>query len=498
MDKTKELSGAIKAFNKEDNSKKISDTKELIVGLESKILDLTSRKEDSNIEKKVIEDNIRLENDKIVSLENVPTEISSLAREKKSLEEKISLGKPFLESLSTSIATSKEEYNQIVTKLLEFNKVELEDKYSEYEVLLNKKTKLEAEQKDLKSVVDSKIKKIQHLETHKYDPNCEYCCNNVFVKDAVSARESLSLDRTRASELKNEISKVKVSLDDTEPFIQSRNLFVSLEDKRDELHASFTQKELKKSNGVRELEKMERRLSDVNDLIKLYEKSKDAVETNIVVRKEIDRLTTQLNRLNSLQKSINLEYVDALSKKVSYTDKISLLKERIEKIEKSEEEFAAYQYYISAIGRDGIPYNIISDAVPKIEQEANNILSQIVEFSMSIETDGKNVNVYIKYDDKKWPLELCSGMEKFVAALALRVALINISNLPRAPFLVVDEGFGALDSDNMAMVHALFDYLKTNFEFIIVISHLDAMRDMVDKQLEIKKENGFSKIDNTK
>jgi DNA repair exonuclease SbcCD ATPase subunit len=85
-------------------------------------------------------------------------------------------------------------------------------------------------------------------------------------------------------------------------------------------------------------------------------------------------------------------------------------------------------------------------------------------------------------------------MEKFICALALRVALINISNLPRPNFLVVDEGMGALDSDNMAMVHALFDYLKTNFEFIIVISHLDAMRDMVDKQIEIKKVNGFSCI----
>lgn len=63
--------------------------------------------------------------------------------------------------------------------------------------------------------------------------------------------------------------------------------------------------------------------------------------------------------------------------------------------------------------------------------------------------------------------------------------------------LIVDEGFGALDADNMAMVHALFDYLKTNFDFIIVISHLDAMRDMVDKQLEITKKDGFSYINNT-
>jgi DNA repair exonuclease SbcCD ATPase subunit len=78
--------------------------------------------------------------------------------------------------------------------------------------------------------------------------------------------------------------------------------------------------------------------------------------------------------------------------------------------------------------------------------------------------------------------------------LALRVALINISNLPRPNFLVVDEGMSALDASNMPMLHALFDYLKRNFEFIIIISHLDAMRDIVDKQLEIKKVNGFSQI----
>jgi DNA repair exonuclease SbcCD ATPase subunit len=166
-------------------------------------------------------------------------------------------------------------------------------------------------------------------------------------------------------------------------------------------------------------------------------------------------------------------------------------------MENYENEYAAYEYYINSIGPSGVPYQIISDAIPQIESEVNNILSQIVEFTMNIETDGKNVNVFIKYEDRKWPLELSSGMEKFIAGLALRVALINVSNLPRPNFLVVDEGFGALDADNMGTMHSLFDFLKSNFEFIIIISHLDAMRDMVDKQLEVRKENGFSKIDNS-
>jgi DNA repair exonuclease SbcCD ATPase subunit len=229
----------------------------------------------------------------------------------------------------------------------------------------------------------------------------------------------------------------------------------------------------------------------------VYEKSKEIIESNRAILDKVGELKTKSNDLAVKLKKIEKDYVEAYSRKVSVTDQIKNIEEQVKKIAEYENELASYQYYLTAIGKDGVPYRIISDAIPKIEQEVNNILSHIVEFTMGIETDGKNVNVYIKYEEKKWPLELCSGMEKFISGLALRVALINVSNLPRPNFLVVDEGFSALDATNIPMMHSLFDYMKTNFEFIIIISHLDAMRDMVDKQLEIKKENGFSKIDNT-
>jgi exonuclease SbcC len=85
-------------------------------------------------------------------------------------------------------------------------------------------------------------------------------------------------------------------------------------------------------------------------------------------------------------------------------------------------------------------------------------------------------------------------MEKFTLSLAIRVALINISNLPRPNFLVIDEGFGVLDAENLATMQTLFSFLKSNFEFIMIVSHLEALRDMVDKQIEITKDNGFSKV----
>jgi DNA repair exonuclease SbcCD ATPase subunit len=40
----------------------------------------------------------------------------------------------------------------------------------------------------------------------------------------------------------------------------------------------------------------------------------------------------------------------------------------------------------------------------------------------------------------------------------------------------------------------LFAYLKTQFDFVMIISHIDSMRDVVDSLLEVKKVNGFSSI----
>ena len=118
-----------------------------------------------------------------------------------------------------------------------------------------------------------------------------------------------------------------------------------------------------------------------------------------------------------------------------------------------------------------------------------------MDFTILLQTDGKNINAFIVYDeDNYWPLELTSGMEKFVSSLAIRTSLINVSNLPRPNFLAIDEGFGVLDSDNLNSMYMLFDYLKTQFGFIMCISHIDAMRDIVDKLIEIKKTSGYSKI----
>jgi len=152
---------------------------------------------------------------------------------------------------------------------------------------------------------------------------------------------------------------------------------------------------------------------------------KDAVEKNNETNKEIDRLKEVLSNL--------VEEIDETDSKLrSIHGKIRVaestiknITESIERAKELEEEYSAYEYYLAAVKRDGVPYDLIGKTIPEIEQEVNNILSQVADFSIVWQLDGKNINTLIAYDENNyWPLELTSGMEKFISSVAIRVALI--------------------------------------------------------------------------
>jgi exonuclease SbcC len=85
-------------------------------------------------------------------------------------------------------------------------------------------------------------------------------------------------------------------------------------------------------------------------------------------------------------------------------------------------------------------------------------------------------------------------MEKMMAALAIRVALINVSALPKSDILIIDEGFGSLDSANVEACGRFLESLKKWFKAIIVISHVDAIKDSVDNILEISRKGSDAQI----
>jgi DNA repair exonuclease SbcCD ATPase subunit len=246
---------------------------------------------------------------------------------------------------------------------------------------------------------------------------------------------------------------------------------------------------IKQSDSLIEL--VNSKINKYTDQQQDIEKNKDINDKIKVIKLDLDKNTQELNEINDTISEL------LVNKKLAENNKIKY-EALIKKIQVLESKYNDYQYYLQAVHRDGIPHKLIANTIPQVEEEINNILAQLVEFSVILQADDKNINAYIAYDeDNYWPLELTSGMEKFIASLAIRTSLINVSTLPRPNFMAIDEGFGALDQSNLGSMAMLFDYLKTQFRFIMIISHIDSMRDIVDHHIEVNKIDGKSKIEQT-
>ena len=493
----KEAAILLKNFKKDDFSLRLAELDEIVKTNGKVFNELVEKKDEFEQDKTEVER----------KLSNLESQIQQttlsidLDVETKRLESFTSS----LETDSGKLVKMEEQLTQaegIVSELIEsqshlskYNGIDIEVVYSNYQEEQKKLIEAEKVYSNAKLYLSLAEEKIKHLDKHEYDPNCKYCCDNTFVKDAMVAKNALPELESIVKQALVDATGIQQTLDSWDDVEEA---YKSYQSKHKEVNDSKTLVSRIKeyiSKTKLDIRDSEDGIKDSTTKIEEYHRNKEQIELNKQLRKDITDTKEVINGIKKQIKEVDDEKLSINSIVSKARQEKEGIEGRIAQIKKLEETNKLYDYYLDAVKRDGISYELISRTLPAIEGEINNILGQIVDFSMNLQMDGKNVNAYINYgDNRKWPLEMCSGMEKFVSGLAIRVALINICNLPRPNFLVIDEGFGTLDSENLQSLFMAFAYLKTQFEFVIVISHIDSMRDVVDSLLEIKKDNGFSSV----
>ena len=440
-------------------------------------------------------DLIRL-NGKIVKLNSDLVGIDELEKRKKILIEK-----------ETEILNTKTAIQERIGKLenlqlqLEeiidgYDEEDLEEKMGVLKICRNDfaTSKHELEKLDIK--INSLNDKKAHLDLHKYNPNCEICMENseTILESKKDVEEVLANlmdewgDAIRINELAEEkINQYSLYESDWKNLVETK-------EKEDKVDRELSTLMNKLSASETEEVRIQTQISEQIKLIEEYHQNEEQIKKNGEIREEIKDKRDLLDDVKRRFTKTNKSLLELNGKVSSLKNQKETLEDKIKEVKKLEEQSKLYEYYLNSLSKDGVSYELIEKALPMIEGEVNNILAQIVEFGMQLEMDGKNINAYLVYGDNKWSLEMCSGMERFISGLAIRVALINVCNLPRPNFLVIDEGFGTLDSENLQSLFMLFTYLKTQFDFVMIISHIDSMRDVVDGLIEIKKIEGFSHV----
>jgi exonuclease SbcC len=164
---------------------------------------------------------------------------------------------------------------------------------------------------------------------------------------------------------------------------------------------------------------------------------------------------------------------------------------------------AQYTALERAFGKNGVPAMLIEQALPQIETKANEILGRLTNGNMSIrfitqqaykdktrEDLRETLDIQISDTAGMRDYEMFSGGEAFRINFAIRLALSEVLAQragARLQTLVIDEGFGSQDDIGRQRLIEAINMVKKDFAVILVITHIDYLKDFFPTRLEVTK-----------
>ena len=214
------------------------------------------------------------------------------------------------------------------------------------------------------------------------------------------------------------------------------------------------------------------------------------------VERAVFELQEQENRLN--------QDVGAARQKVVVLDD---LRERSGQLESDRQSLALsigrHRMLESAFGKDGVPALLIEQALPEVESRANEILDRLSDGRMSVHFETQAAyrdskrgdlretrDIMISDGAGKRDYEMYSGGEAFRVNFAIRLALSQVlagRKGARLQTLVIDEGFGSQDTQGRQRLIETINLVRHNFAKILLISHLDELKDAFPTRIEVEK-----------
>jgi len=368
------------------------------------------------------------------------------------------------------------------------------------EQIVGNRTKLKEQEDNLDRLLDTHnniLKKEKLLGEHEYDPDCKYCCENEFVKEAHSAvlqKHSIESEQREVLGMIELISEEIEVLNPGEVEVQIER-YQNLEKNKHNVSAAIADLNLEVERNKNTIHTIDVELVELCAVRDEYEENKEAIEN-------LESLISQLNQCQYKIKLANsgIEKCETLT--LDFVKSVGSLEQKVENLrgQKKEyldlqREYAAYDLYMQAMHSNGIAYDIIKKKIPVINEEIAKVLANIVDFEIFFEASGNKFDIFIKhpqYDER--PIEMASGAEKSLSAIAIRLALLGVSSLPTGDIFVLDEPGTALDEENMEGFIRILELIKVYFKNVLLISHLDSLKDCVDTQIVIEKKDGYARV----
>ena len=437
-------------------------------------------------------------NELINAIESIPTEIIDI---KQVLDQSEKLEESFVKInddntyLAQQLLEDKETLKKIEIFINQFDIKDLREKINLSEEKSRQLEEFESEMDKLETHLNNQNQKISSLNEVPCGTEYTHC---KFIKDAHNAKktsgetvlsiEKLSLGKKYLEEEMNEHPMSKLA--------EHMEKYDKVLDKKGEVEMGVSNTNLSLEKNKTKLINIEREIESFGEKKQEYQKNKDVIDNleSLLVHKS--QIQNMLEETRTAHETCQNELMELYKTHGSLEEKIVSLISDQEEYDNLQDEYSSVDLYMKCMHNNGISYDIIKRKLPIVNEEVSKVLANIVDFEVFFENDGRKLDILIKHPkhDPR-PIEMGSGAEKTIASMAIRLALLNVSTLPKGDTFILDEPGTSLDEENMEGFIRILDMIKSQFKTVILISHLDSLKDCVDQQIIIDKDNyGYANV----
>jgi len=225
------------------------------------------------------------------------------------------------------------------------------------------------------------------------------------------------------------------------------------------------------------------------------------------LKAEHDARQQAVNDLRTAATSAHERYVSAKQAILALDSQRTRRADLEARAEAARHQKGIYEELRLAFGKNGVPAMIIETAIPELEAAANNLLGRMTNNRMALsfstqrekKTGGMAETLDIQIADELGTrdYELYSGGEAFRIDFAIRVALSQMLARRAGAHLrtlFIDEGFGTQDADGRDRLVEAITAIQDNFDLILVITHIDELRDNFPVHIIVEKLAGGSRV----
>jgi len=501
----------------EDKISQGEAVRQKLAGHEARIKELEGRRQKAEAEEKEVES-------KLEEIRDKKTDFDTKTFEKKTLAEQLEKDKTSAEGIRKQIQEAL-----CAGKELEALKPHLEERTKlndELQKLTQHREQLKVTLAELQKAMQGVEQRIKE-ESENYQkikgyavPECPICKRPL---DEPHRKQLLEEYERKICEIKKEYDELAKKAHDADsrlnrqvnPSIEKTqsalNELKDLDKKIGELTATSNRLPQLKEEGDKLTELITQRRRRDSELEEILQKLVPIIQSFTALEKERNKLESDLV---AIQGDLGTETAnrDRAKKDLSEIEEMKAQHKKLVKQMGDKGRIrVAYEFLEKELfHKDGIPTALLMEIVPEIEQEASKILRDLsngrmdINFKFGRKTKAGKMTEELIVEavdqGRSHPVSRYSGGERMRINLALRLGVSEVvakrsGYKGKIETLVIDEGFGPLDEEGRRATVEILQALRQRFKKILVISHIDDVREAFETRLVVDKPiGGYSSI----